>query len=170
MPHTHKPTTDTTSSHAQKKIHKQKRRIPKDGNKLHLATLNMKTTLLLIVVLGLAAFAHASFRGTDKSCTEELHHHEHDEEHPDLCKKGCSFGGDKCVCFFNKGKGRCLTHKKFVNLNRKKEAAEEKAAYEQTDEFKEKEKKRIARENADYRKSHEEDKKLKYQLLYGNKK
>ena len=130
----------------------------------------MKTTLLLIVVLCLAAFAQAErIRGISKSCTEELHGHEHDEEHPDLCKRGCSFGGDHCVCFFNKGKGRCVNHKTYVKKNRVLMAAAKKAAYEQTDEFKEKEKKRIEREHAAYQRSKEEDSKVKYRIFHNGK-
>ena len=169
--HANPPRTRHPPPHASKR-YKQKRRIPKDGNKLRLATLNMKTTLLLIVVLGLAAFAQAErIRGPakkmrrDRSCTKELHGHEHDEEHPDLCTLGCRFGGTDCVCFFKK-RGYCVDHRTYVKKNRELEAAEKEAAYKETDEYKEKEKERIARENAAYRKSKEEDKKLKWKVLH----
>jgi len=135
----------------------------------------MKTSLLLIVGLCLAAFAQAErIRGPakkmrrDRSCTKELHGHEHDEEEqPDLCRKGCQFGQHDCVCFFKK-RGYCVDHKTYVRKNRELEAAEKEAAEKETDEYKEKEKERIARENAAYWKSKEEDKKLKWKVLHND--
>ena len=173
--HANPPRTRHRPPHASKR-YKQKRRIPKDGNKLHLATLNMKTTLLLIVVLGLAAFAQAErIRGQakklrkDRSCTKELHGHEHDDENPDLCEKSCKpkFHLENCVCFFNK-RGYCVDHKTYVRKNRKLEAAKKEAAEKETDEYKEKEKERIARENEAYWKSKEEEKKTKWKVLHND--
>ena len=112
----------------------------------------MKTTLLLIVVLGLAAFAQAGKnKRTGKNNapeaelrTKELHGHEHDEEHPDSVTlgKAVNFGGTDCVCFFKK-RGYCVDHRTYVTKNRDMEAAEKEAADKETDEYKEKEKERI---------------------------
>ena len=99
----------------------------------------MKTSLLLIVALCLVAFACAGkpkFKGNN-GCTAERHGWHH-ESHEEVCQRGCSFHGKRCICFWNedKGRGRCLESGKFRKKNAALQKAKAEAEYADSDEGK----------------------------------